>query len=156
MVRYRRAGVLLVILVLLLVCNAPARGQSVTTRVYLPLLASPPIVTIQFAADANRETGELLNPTTEFDVGLDLLWVSTRLQGYTRRQMRLDFTFPDGNTLTGSTRTVLDQDFRYTTAYCLTTAFTCERGRQTLPSGPYTARVFVDGQQVAEAVAIIR
>ncbi len=156
--RIGRIGVLLLILALpLVVGSAPARGQSDTTRVYMPLLARPPIITVQFAADANRESGELLNPATEFDVGLDLLWVSARLEGYaTGRLMRLDLTFPDGESLTGSSRTITGQDFRYTTAYCLTTAFTCDSGRVTLPSGAYTARVFVDGQQVSEAVAIIR
>ncbi len=157
MASYWRIGVLLLILALPLVYSASARGQSDTTRVYLPLLARPPIITVQFAANANRETGELINPATEFDVGLDLLWVSVRLEGYAPgRLMRLDFTFPNGGNLTGSSRTITGQDFRYTTAYCLTTAFTCDSGRITLPSGPYTARVFVDGRQVSEAVATIR
>lgn len=70
--------------------------------------------------------------------------------------MRLDFTFPNGESLSGSSRTIAGLDFRFTTAYCLTTAFTCDSGRVPLPSGPYTARVFVDGQQVSEAVATIR
>ncbi len=157
MVPYRRIGAPLLILILALVCSAPARGQPNTTQVYLPVLARPPIVTVQFAATANRETGELLNPATEFDAGLDLLWVSVRLEGYSPgRLMRLDFTYPNGESLSGSSRTITGLDFRFTTAYCLTTAFTCDSGRVPLPSGPYTARVFVDGQQVSEAVATIR
>lgn len=155
MSRYRRLGALL-LLMLPLAFIAPARSQGNSTPVYLPFLSRPPVVSVTFAANFNRDTGELIDPGTEFASGIDLLYVSVQLQGYTGRLARLDFAFPDGQTLTGSSRTVTGNDFRFTTAYCITTAFTCERGREPLPTGPYTARVFVDGQQVFEAVATIR
>lgn len=46
MAPYRRIGAPLLILILALACSAPARGQSNTTQVYLPVLARPPIVTV--------------------------------------------------------------------------------------------------------------
>ncbi|MCX7789572.1 MAG: hypothetical protein N2378_02945 [Chloroflexaceae bacterium] len=155
MARYRRISALL-LLIMPLAFIGPARSQSASTLVYLPLIARSPIVSVTFASNANQETGELLDPRTEFAAGLDLLWVSVRLEGYAGRVMRLDFTYADGETLAGSNRSITNNDFRYTTAYCITTAFTCDRGRVALPAGPYTARVFVDGQQVYEATATIR
>lgn len=155
MVHYYRISALL-LLILPLAFIAPARSQDDSTRVYLPFLARPPLVGITFASTINRNTGELLDPGTDFAAGLDLLWVSARLQGYAGQTLRLDLTFPDGEALAGNDRQVTSNDFRYTVAYCITTAETCASGRLTLPAGLYTARVFVDGQQVYEATATIR
>ncbi len=151
---YRISALLLLILPLAFI--APARSQDDSTRVYLPFLARPPLVGVTFASAVNRNTGELLDPGTDFAAGLDLLWVSARLQGYAGRTLRLDLTFPDGETLAGNDRQVTSNDFRYTIAYCVTTAGTCDFGRLPLPAGLYTARVFVGGQQVYEAAATIR
>ncbi|MGQ9926670.1 MAG: hypothetical protein ACUVS4_07345 [Chloroflexaceae bacterium] len=154
MAHYRWLKALL-LLILPLACSAPARSADGSTGLYLPFLARPPLVSVAFASTINRGTGELLDPGTNFPVGLDLLWVSARLQGYAGRTLRLDLTFPDGETLAGNERQVTDNDFRYTIAYCITTAGTCEFGREPLPAGPYSARVFVDGQQVCQAMATI-
>lgn len=131
-------------------------AQTLDQQLYLPLLTRAPLASVEFAAEVDPETGVPIAPTTSFDVGLDLLWVSVRFEGYAGRSMRLDFTYADNETLVGQTRIVEGDDFRFTTAYCITTAFTCERGRLVLPAGPYTVRVFIDGVQVQEAVATIR
>ncbi len=131
-------------------------AQTLDQRLYLPLLARAPLASIEFASEVDPETGVPIAPTASFNAGLDLLWVSVRLEGYAGRSMRLDFTYADDETLVGRTRTVEGDDYRFTTAYCITTAFSCERGRLVLPVGQYTARVFIDGVQVQEAVATIR
>lgn len=155
MAHYHRISALL-LLILPLAFIAPARSQDDTTRLYLPFLARAPLVGVTFASAVNRNTGELLDPGTDFAAGLDLLWVSARLEGFAGRTLRLDLTFPDGEALAGSDRQITSNDFRYTIAYCITTAGTCDFGRLPLPAGLYTARVFVDGQQVYQAVATIR
>lgn len=134
----------------------PALAQDLDQQLYLPLVVRAPVTIVEFAATVDLETGEPINPATDFDAGLDLLWVSVRLQGYAGRSMRLDFAYADGETLTGRPRSVDGDEFRFTTAYCITTDFTCDSGRLPLPVGDYTARVFIDGLQVHEAVATIR
>lgn len=131
-------------------------AQTLDQQVYLPLLARAPLASIEFADEVDPETGVPIAPRASFGVGLDLLWVSVRLEGYAGRSMRLDFTYADAETLVGQTRPVEGDDYRFTTAYCITTAFTCDRGRLVLPAGLYTARVSIDGVQVQEAVATIR
>ncbi len=131
-------------------------AQTLDQQLYLPLLARAPLASIEFADEVDPETGVPIASRSVFDAGLDLLWVSVRLEGYAGRSMRLDFTYADNETLVGQTRPVEGDDYRFTTAYCITTAFTCERGRLVLPVGRYTARVFIDGVQVQEAVATIR
>lgn len=140
---------------------APAQAAALAQtppdqRLYLPLLAISPVVTIEFAASANQDTGELIDPNTNFASGLDLLYVSARIDGAEDRKFRLDFVFASGQLLEGDEQTVFTNSYRYTTAYCISTARTCSTGRRPLPAGTYIARIYLDGVLYKEAQAFIQ
>lgn len=132
--------------------DTPAEGRSV---VYLPSIQIAPAAMIEFATEINRATDEPANPAERFTQGLDLIYVAWRMQGFQGHQYRLDFTIADGRTVSGSTRTATSNDYRDWTAFCLTTAGSCESGRIPLPAGRYTAQLFIDGQLYSEREAVI-
>lgn len=132
--------------------SAPAQDRFYA---YLPLVERQVVATIEFAAGVNSETLEPIGPSESFASGIDLIYVAWRLEGFQNRQYRMDFTVPDGQTLTGTTRTAMSNDLRAFEAYCITT-ITCDSGRRQLPAGTYTARLYIDGQLFGERRATIR
>lgn len=145
-----------VLAALAMLAPAPARAQGGPAPTYLPLIVRPALAAIEFATGVNPETGEPIAPGTRFPSGTDLLYVAYRLEGLQGRQYRLDFTYADGETLTGTTRTAPGNAFRNWTSYCITTGGSCTSGRVPLDPGTYTARLYVDGQLFSEGQAVIQ
>lgn len=132
------------------------RPTQANTVVYLPTIETPALASIRFASGVDEPTGEPIDPTTSFSLGLDLMYVVYGIYGMQGRQYRLDFTYADGETLAGETYTVPSSHYQTWDAYCLTRVGSCSAGRDVLPVGPYTARLYIDGNLFAEAQATIR
>jgi hypothetical protein len=133
--------------------QGPAPAQGI--KVYLPAVQTPALVTLEFASSVTA-TGEPISPTNSFSSGLDLIYVAYRLQGLKGHQFRLDFTYADGKTLAGTAFSLPSNDYRDWEAYCLTTAGSCSAGRVALPTGPYTAYLYIDGALFTQAEAQIQ
>lgn len=143
--RLRRALPALVATIVLAALLGPARARAQGDGpLYLPLVARPAVATLAFATGVNPESGEPIAPGTAFPGGTDLIYVAVRLEGYAGRSYRVDFAAPDGQKVTGASRSILSNDFRAAPSYCFTTS-TCELDRSPLPGGVYTVELFVDG-----------
>lgn len=160
--RFSRLAIVLIaapllLIALALLAPAATEAQPVRTpQAYLPLLARPGGVTLEFATGVVSTTLEPIGATTTFPLGTDYIYVTYVIEGLQGSQYRLDFTYADGETLTGDTGTVTSNRFRDWNAYCITTSGTCSFGRVQLDPGPYIARIFINGQPRGEWQAVIQ
>ncbi len=135
----------------------PAQTNG-TQQLYLPLIMTGPYISpIQFASELT-EANLPIDPATTFLAGTVQLYATSMIDGAMDRELRFVWTLPEGREV----RQLEDIDtvgflvVNYYNRICLVIPGTNTCSGSPLPTGTYTAQIFLDGRLYQEATATVQ
>jgi hypothetical protein len=122
---------------------APRSPQSHT--VYLPLVASPPVVDLR-TGPSSDERGAIAQPTATLPAGAAELHIDVRIRGARGLTYHVEVAAPDGRTYELGSGAAYDHEQFVRGRVCFGTFGSCG---SPLPSGSYVVRVLLDSREAA-------